>query len=430
MITDTKKASQIIQQQGSEFAVIKNLQSVFPEYDIVPLAKKNNKPMKNIDAIVMDMDGTTTTTEVLCLFSLQLMIRKMSGNNSFLLDKKKDYTHIIGNSTTKHVEYLINKYKYNFNVSSIRNHYLEAVAWTLAIGEDENRKVEIINTLKNLGLQNYINELKNGKLPNNHRNIDFHHLKNEHLVLIGVDIYYKEYHLMLHKLKNKQGDKVRKQIFGTMQGDDLIVPMQGISMFIPLIKGWLGNEVIHFTDLIIENCGNRNICKTNLEKQLISISEYFEQKPAKLALVTSSILYEAKIVLSEVFTVIRKQIDKSTLSEEKKKLLMDKLFDYNTVYDTIVTASDSNEIRLKPHRDLYSIALSKMGISKERFAAVAGFEDSESGVTAIRAAGIGLCIAVPFADTSGHNLHAAAYMAKNGIPQVLAEKNMFLDIAT
>ena len=92
----------------------------------------------------------------------------------------------------------------------------------------------------------------------------------------------------------------------------------------------------------------------------------------------------------------------------------------------MITASDSNEIRLKPHRDLYSIALHKLGVPKNKFKHVIGFEDSESGSIAIRAAGIGLSVAVPFAQTSGHNMNTAAYICKNGLPEVILKHNLFL----
>lgn len=61
-ITDKKKAVEVIQNSGEEFAIIKNPDYVFEENSIYPLAPKINS-LKNIVGIVMDMDGTTTTTE-------------------------------------------------------------------------------------------------------------------------------------------------------------------------------------------------------------------------------------------------------------------------------------------------------------------------------------------------------------------------------
>lgn len=79
---------------------------------------------------------------------------------------------------------------------------------------------------------------------------------------------------------------------------------------------------------------------------------------------------------------------------QQAKLKLLKAFNYLGFYDAFITATDSNEIRLKPHRDLYSIALNQMGIASKDFNKVLGLEDSESGTFAIRAAGVGLCCAV------------------------------------
>ena len=96
-------------------------------------------------------------------------------------------------------------------------------------------------------------------------------------------------------------------------------------------------------------------------------------------------------------------------------------------YDAVITATDSSEIRLKPHRDLYSIALHELGVYPEDFDRVAGFEDSESGTIAIRAAGIGLSCALPFAMTRGHHFQAATQVCPGGLPQVMLEKGLFLN---
>jgi len=141
-----------------------------------------------------------------------------------------------------------------------------------------------------------------------------------------------------------------------------------------------------------------------------------------VAVVTSSIAYEANIVLGEVVRAMRRQMADWPACDE----LAARLDSPASLFDAVVTASDSSEIRLKPHRDLYSIALHALGLAPRDFPAVLGFEDSESGVVAIRAAGIGLCVAVPFADTAGHDLSAAAHVLHGGLPQAILEHNLFL----
>ncbi|MCP4643179.1 MAG: hypothetical protein GY851_22215 [bacterium] len=87
---------------------------------------------------VMDMDGTTTTTEPLCLHSLDTMVRRITGHAADPawrgLDRERDYPHIIGNSTTKHVEYLVRTYDAAVSADAVRLFYLNAAAWTLGRG--------------------------------------------------------------------------------------------------------------------------------------------------------------------------------------------------------------------------------------------------------------------------------------------------------
>ncbi|MDI6784951.1 MAG: hypothetical protein QME64_12775 [bacterium] len=89
-----------------EVAVVKNPAYINSPLELYPLAAKHRQPLKQLIGVVKDMDGTTTTTEPLCIHSLEWMVRKITGrmDNSVWagLDRVKDYPHIIGNSTTKH----------------------------------------------------------------------------------------------------------------------------------------------------------------------------------------------------------------------------------------------------------------------------------------------------------------------------------------
>ena len=88
---------------SGEFAIVKNPEYLYPQFEIFPLAEKIQSPRNRISGIVMDMDGTTTTTETLCIHSLEHMVRQLMGENGEKwegLDKLQDYPNIIGNSTT------------------------------------------------------------------------------------------------------------------------------------------------------------------------------------------------------------------------------------------------------------------------------------------------------------------------------------------
>lgn len=425
-LIDKSKAVQELQKLSDEFVLIQNPKFVHPEFEIFPIASKIYKPAKLI-AAVMDMDGTTTTTEELCVESLEFMIRKMSGllsKESWCGLTKKDYPHIIGNSTTKHIEYLINNYSNLLNKNEIVYSFIEAIIWTLYEGKSEQRKKEVLDLLKSYNISiELIEKIKDSdrlsqKILNEELlssiksklNLD----KFSSLVKIGIEIYYQHYHQYLINLS--QDPKLNSQ-------KKLIEPLPGVSIFLALIKGLLGNEAENLAEKLIEEFKRKNT-STNAEfnvdeiKSLLrNLGIYFENNPLKVAVVTSSIFYEADIVLSEVFNQMKLDIMSWKITEERKSEILKKFSSYQNYYDTVVTATDAYEFRLKPHRDLYSIALYRLGINKNDFDKVVGFEDSQSGTIAIRAAGIGCCVAVPFPQTQGHNLDAASYILWNGLPE-------------
>lgn len=451
-IISLTNATDKLKSVSEDFAIIHNPDYIFPPYEIIPLAKKIASKRDHLSAIVSDMDGTTTTTEELCLYSLEYMVRMMSGRFTTMdwhgLDKTIDYPNIIGNSTTKHVEFLINRYSNYFDSNFISKAYIKAIVWQLNFGKDKVRMEEILNNIKLFQLDKLLenenfNSIKNIAslddfdtnpsliyLLQNFKPI-FDKTKFSLLVKLGIDIYYYKYHEILARIKNGESKSVALNLFGNAD-KNLIEPMPGIPIFLALIKGWITDNFETYVDLLItqyqEKCGSKYFYqnKETLISNFKLLASTFNSSPTKIGIVTSSIFYEAEIVLTEVFNVIKKQIATYPLPDETKQFLIDKFSNYNSVYDSIVTASDSNEIRLKPHRDLYSIALHNLHISKNDFINVIGLEDSESGTFAIRAAGIGCCVAVPFAQTSFHNFEAASLVSKGGLPELILTHNLFL----
>lgn len=430
---------------SEEFAVIQNPGYIHPEFEIFPLAPKNTGTIGRFAAAVTDMDGTTTTTEELCLHSLEFMVRKMSGMMSKSdwsgLDHDADLPFVIGNSTTKHVEYLVKKYGKYFKKEKYSPAFIDAILWNAINGKDKQRREEVIENALHVGLapmlkdSGYLSAVAAG----NYEPVSFiekyadsvDELNFNQLVRIGIDIYYQRYHQILERIKKGEARHVSEEIFGDSD-KNLIEAMPGVSVFLPLIKGWLRDEAGNLAGYLLKEyerkSGNRSdgFNSEKVKFNLNKISASFVSAPAKISIVTSSIFYEADIVMQQVFGVIRKEISGMPLSQSLKEKLIDKFSDYKNVYDAFVTASDSSEIRLKPHRDLYSIALYRLGIKKEEFVNVAGFEDSESGMLAIRAAGIGVCVAVPFAQTSGHNMSAASHVCTGGLPEAILRYNLFL----
>jgi len=363
------------------------------------------------------------------------------------IDEKIDFPNIIGNSTTKHVEYLLTRYTKLLSSDDLLKSFLYAALWTLYIGKDENRKAEVKLNLANFGLSNI---RKNERLlrltdSNSVTETELHSITDSLLgglemtlnlssineyVRIGIDIYYQRYHEILKRIEDGKGNDISRELFGNSE-NHLIEPMPGVVIFLSLVKGWLGEEIINIIPQLIKEyeLKSNQIFAGNIDEvtnKLLTLSKYFQINPIKTAIVTSSISYEAKIVMAEMVKVARNEIPKYNLSSETENFLHNKFSNYKNLFDAFVTASDSSEIRLKPHRDLYSIALHQLGISKNIFDQVIGFEDSESGTIAIRAAGIGMCIAVPFAETSGHNLDAATFICEGGLPEALLNYNLFL----
>lgn len=431
------EASKFLDKLSDEFVLIENPDFVHPEYEIIPLAKKVYHPEKLI-AAVMDMDGTTTTTEELCIESLEFMIRKMSGlisNEQWNGLDENDYPNIIGNSTTKHIEYLINKYFHLIDKEIAIKSFVEAIRWTLVIGKSEQRKKEVQELLKSFGFGEEDLSLISMNDESMEQSYDFTKIKNlitskinlddfSNLVKIGIEIYYYHYHQYLINLSEN---------YNLTSSKKLIEPLPGVAIFLSLIKGLLGDEAENLTEKLIDDFKRKNPeTKESFQIEKVKVilknlGIYFEKNPLKIAVVTSSIFYEAHIVLSEVFNQMKSEILSWDITDERKLKIIEKFSSYQNFYDVVVTATDAYEFRLKPHRDLYSIALYRLGISKDDFDKVIGFEDSQSGTIAIRAAGIGCCIAVPFPKSRTHNLNAASYILLNGLPEFILKHNCLIN---
>ena len=431
-ICERPTAGELIERLGGEFAVVENPDFIHPPYELYPLAPKAAPPLGELRAVALDMDGTTTTTETLCLHSLETMVRRMNGwetpDQWPGFANGADHPHIIGNSTTRHVEYLIDKYGEGLEKQTYLTHLIAATMWTIASGRDEGRRAEAHETLKLLGLGTLLQEEACGPLMDTPgiplvgiqavcpqlADQYFDRFKADaktDLVRGGIEIYYARYHQLLEQIDLGRGHELAGEIMGRA-GARLIEPMPGAALFMTAIKGWLSSEEAARLLDQGDSLGDWGAVEGGRRERFLRAVGRFRQRPLKAAIVTSSIRHEAEIVLGELFEVIRGQIADWPLDPRRKNLIQEELSGPETYYDAMVTASDSSEIRLKPHRDLYSIALHRLGLRPDQFPMVLGLEDSESGIIAQRAAGIGLTVAVPFAQTRGHRFEAAARVCR------------------
>ncbi len=447
-ICEHPTAGKLIEGLGGEFAVVENPDFIHPPYELYPLAPKAAPPLGELLAVALDMDGTTTTTETLCLHSLETMVRRMNGwetpDQWPGFADGTDHPHIIGNSTTRHVEYLIDKYGEGLEKRTYLAHLIAATWWTIASGRDEGRRAEAHETLNLLGLGTLAREeacrrlLETPGLSLDGIQALSPQLADQYLdrfqaeakidlVRGGIEIYYARYHQLLEEIALGRGHELAGEVMGRA-GARLIEPMPGVALFMTAIKGWLSPE--EAARLLDQegSLGDWGAVEGERRERFLRAVGQFQKRPLKVAIVTSSIRHEAKIVLGELFEAVRGQIADWPLEPKRKNLIQEELSGPETYYDAMVTASDSSEIRLKPHRDLYSIALHRLGLRPDQFGMVLGLEDSESGIIAQRAAGIGLTVAVPFAQTRGHRFKAAARVCEGGLPEVMFEEGFFLDV--
>ena len=447
---DAQTAARLAGALSDQYAIVANPPYIYPSYDVYPLSKGTPVLEDGLLAAVMDMDGTTTTTEPLCINALDTMVRRCCGRADDPawpgLDQQQDYPHIIGNSTTKHVEYLVRTYGDRFQQAEMRTHLVHGAAWTLARGKDPGRKRDLRNTLAALGVGAMVEdaafqallrvrdfgsaEARAGAeaVAEAHRDaFNFEGIPN--LTRAGIEIYYQRYHELLGWVAEGRGDEMAEQVLGP-GGKRLIGPMPGVGVFLALLKGWLGRDAARFADALAAPLTAAGMLSENelpaCRERLGQLGVYLEKHPARVALVTSSIFYEADLVLTEVFRIIRTEIPQWPVSDAKKSFLLERFAGPHHYYDGFITATDSSEIRLKPHRDLYSMAMHEIGLYPEDFGRVVGFEDSESGTIAIRAAGIRVCCALPFHMTTGHHFEAATRVCPGGLPEVMLKQGLFL----
>lgn len=436
--------AQILQRKlGTEYAVIKNDENMFPDFDLVPLAPKITKPVYMLNALLMGLEGTTITSKPLSLHALEHMIRVMSGkfsNDEWRgLDATIDIPHIIGYGVKSHVEFLVKRYANFLDEHYTTKAFLDTVAFTYLSG-NKKRREELNSHLDQFGVSEisgycarYMKEAGEKKNRTQLSRLLEEKYKEKlsikgfyKMAMAGLDIFFSSYYEILYRAGSK--DKEYK----LYTRGNIVEPMPALEILLPLVKGWLGDEAGNLSERLTETLPAKksniagNINPKTLSEKLNNLSVKFGANQLKTAIVTSSGKFETNIFLSELMKRLVELTGEMNLSDQKKEFIINKYTKINNCYNAVVTRDDSSEYRVKPHRDLFSIAMKKMNVTKEMFDSVMGIEDTEHGTIAIRAAGAGLCIAMPFAEKSGHEYTAASWVADGGIPDLLISKNLFL----
>jgi len=362
------------------------------------------------------------------------------------LDHEKDYPFIIGNSNFRHTEFLVKRYEPQINQDALRSAFFEAVLWTLSNMTDRGRIKVIRQNAVNCGLsvllENEEFKILLGKGAVNDENVGKHSepfIKKygsrfrttnfNELVAACLDIYYMRYHSIMRRIEAGEGDKLSKELLGS-EPRHLIEPMPGYAIYVALIKGLLVDESDFLFDelkrsLLANSHTKYQEAEINAKRHVLKkLAAYFSLKPAKTALVTASIFYEAHVCMKEIMHVASLEIWRIT--DKMKMRILAAFSDYNNIYEGFITASDSSEARLKPHRDLYSIALYQMSVPREEYSNCIVLEDTEPGIISARAAGIGLACALPNRDTQKQDYSAASFVLHGGLPELMLLYNTFL----
>ncbi len=439
---------------ATEFVCVRNLGYVFAPTEVYPLAPRVQPPLEHVVAFLVDMDGTSTTTEPLALHALEYTVRRMTGLLTPAqwsgLDPVRDHPHIVGNSNYRHVEFLVERYHDRLDADALRQAFFEALCWTLAVMDDPPRRREIRRNAEHCGLADLLADadfqhlLQSGNVSDENvatlvapwvrrfgGAFRTAHIRQQ--VAAALDVYYMRYHSILRRIETGAGQRLARQLLGE-EGRGLIEPMPGYEVFLPLVKGWLGREAAGLAELLEAQRQDatpgpaRRVSAephpADRRRRLADLAERFARRPARLALVTASIPYEARVSMKEVIAVTARRVADWPLAPEHRDRIGAHLADYRSVFDALVSAGDACEHRLKPHRDLYSLALEQMSIPRRQYASCVGLEDSEPGIIALRAAGIGCAIALPNHDTARQNYTAATQIVRGGLPELILDRNL------
>ncbi|MCX7847007.1 MAG: hypothetical protein N2595_03110 [bacterium] len=429
----------------NEVAAVPNLGVIPAPHDLYLLAPHTPLPVTSITAFAVDMDGTSTTTEPLALHALEYMLRRITGRiNPDAwpgLDPVHDVPFVIGNSNFRHTEFLFTRYRSAIDPTAFRSSVMEAWLWTLLHMRDRQRLAEVRRHIHLCDAAAVLNDpellsaFANPPAPPEITQLIArlvaryaHSVRPSHdslAVAAALDVYYHRYHELLQRIERGEADALAQELLGAQR--HLIAPMPGYAIFVALVKGWLSDAAARALAPVLRAAHPRSTAPAPHDlPTLLRLAQHFRSLPAKLALVTASIAYEAHVSMQEVLRVIRHEITTWPLPTAARDELSARFTNYHTVFDGFVTASDAWEARLKPHRDLYSIALYQMGVPSTAYSTCMAIEDTEPGIIAARAAGFGITIALPNRDTARQNYAKAARVLHAGLPELILDHSLML----
>ena len=109
----------ILESDGRKFVEVKSgmgYPALYPLHDV-----KIEKP---VEAVLMDLDGTSVKSEEFWVWIIQSSMARLMGNPHFEFEDA-DIPHVSGHSVSEHLTYCINKYCPEKTVEEARRHYYE-----------------------------------------------------------------------------------------------------------------------------------------------------------------------------------------------------------------------------------------------------------------------------------------------------------------
>jgi hypothetical protein len=399
---------------GDDLAFLPNSEEPYPPFDVVSLAPKRATLEGGCAAVLLDMDGTLTTTEPFTCAAMEAALRRMMGSGGAAwpgLDAQQDHPALIGYSGADNMRYLHARYGQLMEARASALACLEAAHWVFGPEADPATRDGVRGLMEKMGWGGVLEDSRfqeGGSAALNALSATLPLPPVDRLDLfgpMGLTVYVHEYHALLARLEEEPPGA-------------LIGPMPGAAELLALISGSLGAEAGALAEQLGGYPGG--------EERLTRLGEAFAAAPAKTALVTSSTAFEAGHALSAVFRAARKDVMDWPVRDETRAHILARFQSPASTFDVVITSSDLPPFAFKPRRDPYALALRRLGVGESGLTRVIGFEDTAPGIIALRGAGVGCAVALPFTGTAAHDFSVAAAIAQGGLPQVLAQHGLYL----
>ncbi len=144
------------ERNGEVYGKLSNY-GVTADYKIAPVEFK-----APAEAILMDLDGTTLTSEEFWVFIIEETMKKLLGNASFGLENA-DIPYVSGFTTVDHLNYCIKKYSPDKDINKAVAYYHETAEFELNEIMQGRGHVDAFKPME--GLKEFLTEVKQRKIP-------------------------------------------------------------------------------------------------------------------------------------------------------------------------------------------------------------------------------------------------------------------------